>query len=276
MTFDQLEMLEAVVIHGNYKAAAEHLHKSQPSLSVGIKKLEEEFGVVLFDPLAYRSQLTDQGKIFYQWARQCLESFRNLSVVGQEMGRSRLEPKINIVVDPLVDFDSLKVIFETCVAPKLATELHLQTAILGRGMERVLAGEAHFAIGVVAKSHPDIESYTFSQIEMIPVAVKKVASQYQNYPQVIVSSPDSSGELTKGPKCFVSDHHMKSKLILSGYGWGRLSKFEIEGEFKNRKLVKIKDSKVRPISFDLHVMRNITKAMGPLGKKIWEDLRAEA
>lgn len=273
MTYDQLEMLEAIVVHGNYKAAAEHLHKSQPSLSVGIKKLEEEFGIILFDPLAYRSQLTDQGRIFYQWAQQCLESFRNLSVVGQEMGRSNLEPKINIVVDPLIDFESLRAMFETCVAPNLATELHLQTAILGRGMEQVIDGEAHFAIGMIPKAHPDIESYVFTKIEMIPVAVKKIANQYQNYPQVIVSSPDSSGELTKGPKCFVSDHHMKSKLILSGYAWGRLSKFEIEGEFKNYKLVKVKDAKVRPVSFDLHVMRNVTRAMGPLGKKIWADLR---
>jgi DNA-binding transcriptional LysR family regulator len=38
MTYDQLEMLEAIVEKGSYKAAADHLHKSQPSLSMGFKK----------------------------------------------------------------------------------------------------------------------------------------------------------------------------------------------------------------------------------------------
>ena len=73
MTFDQLEMLEAVVTHGNYRAASEHLHKSQPALSVGIRNLEEEFGITIFDRTEYRSQLTEQGRVFYQWTRQCLE-----------------------------------------------------------------------------------------------------------------------------------------------------------------------------------------------------------
>lgn len=273
MTFDQLEMLEAVIIHGNYRAASEYLHKSQPSLSVGIKNLEEEFGITLFDRSEYRSQLTDQGKVFYQWAKQCLESFRSLSVVGQEMGSKHVEPSINIILDPLVQFEFIQTIFENCLGPKSPTELKIRSEILGKGMELVVAKEAHFAIGTIHKSHPEIESFPFRKIEMVPVAVKKVADNYKNFPQIVITSPDSIGDLSKGPKCYVSDHSMKTKLIVGGFGWGRLAKHEIETEFKSKKLVSIKDSQVRPFNFELSVMRNITVPMGPLAKKIWNDLK---
>lgn len=47
MTIDQLETLEMIVEKGSFKAAAEALHKTQPSLSVAIKKLEDEFDLKL-------------------------------------------------------------------------------------------------------------------------------------------------------------------------------------------------------------------------------------
>lgn len=273
MTFDQLEMLEAVIVHGSYRAASEHLHKSQPSLSVGIKNLEEEFGITLFDRSEYRSQLTDQGKIFYQWAKQCLESFRSLNVVGKEMGKKMVEPTINIVIDPLVEFENIQPVFEACLGPKTATELSIRSEILGKGMELVKAKEATIAIGSVMKAHPEIESFPFKKVELIPVATKKVAENYKSFPQIVVLSPDSAGELSKGPKCYVSDHSMKSKLIIGGFGWGRLAKHEIETEYKSKKLVAIKDPLVRSIHIDLCVMRNITVPLGPVSKKIWAELK---
>ena len=273
MTFDQLEMLEAVVTHGNYRAASEHLHKSQPALSVGIRNLEEEFGITIFDRTEYRSQLTEQGRVFYQWTRQCLESFRSLSVVGREMGSKLHEPSIKIAIDPLIGFDKISPIFDACLGPQTATELRIRSEILGRGLELLIEKETDFAIGTMDHAHPEVESFLFKRIELIPVATKKVAAQYKSFPQIVVSSPDTLGELSMGPKCYVSDHSMKSKLICEGFGWGRLAKHEVETEFKGKKLVAIKDSRVKPIPIELFAMRNVTRAMGPLAKKIWAGLR---
>ena len=276
MTYDQLEMLEAVIKMGNYKAAAEHLHKSQPSLSVGIKKLEEEFGIKLFDRSGYRSQLTEQGKVFYHWARETLDSFRNLSVIGNEMGKHHLEPTLAVVIDPLIEFEYIQSIFETCLGPKSPTELKLRSEILGKCQELVLSEEAQFGIGMVTKSHSEIESFPFKRIEMIPVALKRVAESYKNFPQIIVTGPDFGGELSKGPQCHVSDHGMKAKLIVNGFGWGRLARHEIEGEFKTKKLVSIMDAPVTPFSMDLCVMRKKTRPLGPVAKKIWTGLKSRA
>lgn len=66
MTLEQLIVLKAVVQSGSFKAAAEVLHKTQPALSVSIKKLEEELGFELFRRDLYRPILTVQGEYYYQ------------------------------------------------------------------------------------------------------------------------------------------------------------------------------------------------------------------
>ncbi len=270
MTYDQIEMLAAIVEKGSFKAASESLHKSQPSLSVGIKKMEEEFGISIFDRSDYRPTLTDQGKVFYKWAQESLESFRNLETIAREMGTHEREPRITLAIDPLIEFEEIRPVFETCLGPLNPTELTLRSEILGKGLQLLLEGEVDFSLAPQLKIHDQIESFFFKKVEMIPVAARAIAKNYRSYPQVVVTAPDSQGELSKGPRCYVTDHAMKCKLILSGYGWGRLALHEIEGE---KKLVRIQDPVVKPFKLDLYFMRNKNKTMGPQAKLIWKNIR---
>lgn len=274
MTYDQLEMLEAIVEKGSFKAASVALHKSQPSLSVGIKKLEEEFSISIFNRDDYKPKLTDQGHVFYRWAKESLETFRNLSTVASEMGKNKVEAKLVVVLDSLVDFNEIQSIFQMCLGAKSPTELTLRSEVLGKGMELLLKDEADLTIGPKLKEHDQIESRFFKTIEMIPVAQKKIASSYKSYPQIVVTSPDTHGKLSKGPKCFVTDHAMKCKLIMSGYGWGRMARHEIEHELKSRKLSLIQDSIVRPMNLDLFVMRYKNHPRGIIAKELWKSLTA--
>jgi hypothetical protein len=109
---------------------------------------------------------------------------------------------------------------------------------------------------------------------MIPVGVKSVVEDYKKFPQLVVMSPETSGGLSKGPKCYVSDHGMKTKLILGGFGWGRLGKHEIKTELKSKKLMLVKDGLVKKVQFDLYAMKNKNLPMGPLAKKIWTGLKS--
>lgn len=273
MTYDQLEMLEAIVEQGTFKAASEFLHKSQPSLSTGIKKLEEEFGIVLFDRNDYRPKLTSQGKTFYRWAKESLDSFRSLSVVAKEMGQHQVESKLTVVIDPLVEYCDIHGVFQTCLTPQSPTELTLLSAILDNGKEMVLEEKADFAIGTLLTNDDKLESFPFRRTSLIPVAVEIIAHEYKKYPQVVVQSSSSQGGLTKGLKCYVSDHSMKYKLIQGGYGWGRLARHEIQQELDDKLLVEIKDPVVKEIDIDFYVIRHRHRPMGPVARKVWEELK---
>lgn len=269
MTYDQLEMLEAIVERGSFKLAAESLHKSQPSLSMGIKKLEEEFSLTLFNRDEYRPKLTEQGRIFYNWARETLATFRHLQVIGKEMGQGEFEPKLTIVLDPLVPMETLSPLFNHCLGPQSPTELTLRTEV-GRGSSLLLSGEANLAIATREKNDDQLESVPFLEVELIPVIHKSIAADYRKYPQVVVTAPVSPSELSKGPKCFVSDHAMKGQVIRQGHGWGRLARHEIERELKAKTLIRLPDPKVRPFTITLFLMRHKYKGQGPMARSVWK------
>ncbi len=77
MNLQQLEYIVALDIHRNHAKAAAHCHVTQPTLSMMVKKLEEELGVKIFDrgqPL----KPSPSGEIIIGRARQILQEIKNL------------------------------------------------------------------------------------------------------------------------------------------------------------------------------------------------------
>jgi LysR family hydrogen peroxide-inducible transcriptional activator len=73
MTIIQLEYLLAVVNYGSFSQAAERRFVTQPSLSMQIKSLEEELGVVLLDRTKKPVMVTQVGQIIVEKAREALK-----------------------------------------------------------------------------------------------------------------------------------------------------------------------------------------------------------
>ncbi|KTC40680.1 LysR family transcriptional regulator [Pseudomonas sp. L5B5] len=58
----QLKAFHAVAVHGSFTRAAEHLYLTQPAISDQVRKLEERFGVLLFQRNKRSVRLTDLGE----------------------------------------------------------------------------------------------------------------------------------------------------------------------------------------------------------------------
>ena len=69
-----LEQLVTFAKYGTLSRAAEELHITQPALSRSMKKLENEFGVSLFDREKSKIFLNDTGKTAVQYAEKVLEA----------------------------------------------------------------------------------------------------------------------------------------------------------------------------------------------------------
>lgn len=67
-----LRYFSAVARHGSIREAADELHIAQSALSRQIQKLEQEFGLPLFDRHARGVQLTSAGEILLRYARSSL------------------------------------------------------------------------------------------------------------------------------------------------------------------------------------------------------------
>lgn len=291
ITFDQLEIFEKIVEHGSFQAAAKALHRTQPTLSVAIKNLEVEFDLMLFSREGYRPTLTDAGRVFYGWAQQTLQSFRNLGAIGKELGLHEAEPRLSVVIDPVARLDSIQAIFSECLNDMKATELTLRYEIVREGMELVRSGEVDFAITPKVDDADDLETFAFEKVEMVAVMAtarmsdmgKVTANWLRGQPQVIVSTGIDTSDLTKqrglgvlnsGKRCFVTDHTLKRRLIEGGFGWGRLARHEIQDQLKAKHLTVIPSALAKGFTLELHVMRSKNRPMGPVARAVWARLKA--
>ena len=85
MTIIQLEYLLAVANFGSFSVAADHCFVTQPSLSMQIKNLENELGVVLIDRTSKPIQLTEAGRVVETQAKVALSEFYKVKSVVSEM-----------------------------------------------------------------------------------------------------------------------------------------------------------------------------------------------
>jgi DNA-binding transcriptional LysR family regulator len=96
MELMQLEMFVAIVEEGGVRAASERVFRTQPAVSVAMRKLEQEIGTPLFDrSKRYDYQLTEAGEALLRYAKQMLsvrkEAFSALADLGNlRAGRLRI------------------------------------------------------------------------------------------------------------------------------------------------------------------------------------------
>ena len=95
MTIIQLEYLLAVANCGSFSLAAEHCFVTQPSLSMQVKALEEELGVVLLDRSKKPVIPTEAGEVVLDRARETLRAYNNIresvaELKGETSGKLRL------------------------------------------------------------------------------------------------------------------------------------------------------------------------------------------
>jgi DNA-binding transcriptional LysR family regulator len=106
MELRQIEYVIAVIDEGGFTAGAEAAGVAQPSLSEGIRRLEAELGVRLFDRVGRSVLLTDAGRAFAGPARAVLRERRVLlDAVGAvrtlTTGALDLVALPTLAVDPL-------------------------------------------------------------------------------------------------------------------------------------------------------------------------------
>jgi DNA-binding transcriptional LysR family regulator len=79
-TFHQLKLFEAVARHLSFTRAGEELHLTQPTVSMQIRALSDQFGVPLFDRVGRRITLTQAGRELYETTRELLDAWAKLEI----------------------------------------------------------------------------------------------------------------------------------------------------------------------------------------------------
>lgn len=83
----QLRYLDALATHAHFRRAAEAVSVSQPALSMQIKELEGELGLVLVERRSGSVRLTPEGEEVVRRARRILSDVRDLSDYARHRGQ---------------------------------------------------------------------------------------------------------------------------------------------------------------------------------------------
>jgi LysR family hydrogen peroxide-inducible transcriptional activator len=101
ITLIQMEYAVAVDTHRNFAKAAEKCFVTQPTLSMQLKKMEEELGLLLFDRSKQPVIPTEAGKTIIEQARLVLQEAKKLGQMAKEV-KSRLSGELRIGIIPTI------------------------------------------------------------------------------------------------------------------------------------------------------------------------------
>ncbi len=106
LSIDQLNTFVAIAEAGSYTSAAEKLFRTQPALSLQIKKLEEQLGSKILERSGRRTRPTPAGDVLMSYAIRILELndevVNKLSVTDTE-GSVRIGVLEEVAIGPLFD-----------------------------------------------------------------------------------------------------------------------------------------------------------------------------
>jgi DNA-binding transcriptional LysR family regulator len=287
MTLEQILTIEAIILHGSFKAAADHLHKSQPSISMAIKKLEEEYQLILFSRDEYRPTLTNEGRIFYEKARSVLKEFRELETTAKQMTKGE-EVELRISIDAVSPVSVILKFLKRFFASHPNTKLMLSFEVLNGTFERLIDGDVDFAITPANEGEWDVETILLTKTQMIPVMKadliknKKVTDAVlRDYNQIILADSArrlpkvSTGVLEGGKSITLSEISFKKELILQGLGWGGLPVEMVKNELAKKILVPIKTTLIKERVMNIYLVRDHKKPMGPVARELWSKMSGE-
>ncbi|SHI30935.1 LysR family transcriptional regulator, hydrogen peroxide-inducible genes activator [Mesonia phycicola] len=101
MTLQQLQYVIALDTYRHFVTAAEKCFVTQPTITIQVKKLEEEIGFLIFDKSKFPLKPTDLGKVFILKAKTILDEVSELkNMVNVEL--DNLEGEFKIAVIPTI------------------------------------------------------------------------------------------------------------------------------------------------------------------------------
>ena len=247
MKIEQLRMLKTVAELGTLKTASETLFKTQAAVSKGIKQLESQLGIELFNREGYRMSLTIQGQQIYQLALMLLEKAQEIEDLSQHLNAGN-EAVITLAVNSTFDLTIILPALEKMQNEYPDTQVIIRQEQITGAVEALDKEQADLAISIVINETITNQKYDLLNIHqgsVFSVAAPKLLNRHQNLTkarqlekeyQIVIqdSGNQSKGQsfgVQTGQRCwYVNDFATKKMLILSGMGWGGLPKHLIEQE----------------------------------------------
>ncbi len=204
MNLLQLKYFNAVCETGTVSRAAELLHIAQPSLSVAIKELENEFGTVLFRRTHKGMALTAEGQRLWSFSRDIIERVGEAERAMRELGHEKKSLRLGI--PPMIGSLVLPEVYGSFLSEN--TDIILDIAECGR--EEMLRRLAEGALDMAFISHGDEKDTSLSRL---PVGTLELVAACAEGSEIQKNSAVTAKDLENIPLVMFKDGFFQTHEI---------------------------------------------------------------
>ncbi|MEM7444696.1 MAG: LysR substrate-binding domain-containing protein [Pseudomonadota bacterium] len=252
MRYSQLKAFHSVALYGGFSRAAEAILQTQPALSEQVRRLEQEYDVLLFHRERKRVHLTEEGKSLFLLTKRFFEVEQQIEEYMSET-RSAVDGTLRIIVDSAHHItDTLSrfrakhpdvfVSLRTGNTDEVLNELRAYNAEIGvvgsmdpgSGFETVDLGSAPI-IAFAAKDYlpPDVDGISLRELAGMQLVFREKGSKTRQK----LEEEAARQRLALNPTFEVEGREAMREVVASGNGVGFVS----EAEFGNdNRLVKVR------------------------------------
>ena len=287
MTLDQMRMLIQIAESGSVLAAAEQLHRTQPTVSVAIRKMEEEFDLKILNRDSYRARLTPAGEALYRQAKRVLQQADTFSSTARQLAIGN-EAELRVAIEASCPMPLALDLLRVCEQQFPKTEFLLRGETLWGALERLRDGDVDLAITPWLEENYALDSYQLATSQLITVSAPGFSERYSRNAlhlehlhaavQVVVRdssrkpSEASFGKFEAGRHWYVNDHQTKKEILMAGMGWGRLHRHMIELELDAGRLVPLQIADYPDtLDIEIRIARRKGETVGPVSSAFWEE-----
>ncbi|GAA5315791.1 MAG: LysR family transcriptional regulator [Candidatus Pelagadaptatus aseana] len=285
VSLEQWQMLSAVAEFGGFQRAAEHLGKSQSTISYGVQQLQEKLGVSLLRPRGRQAELTEAGESVLRRARHLLDEARLLEQSARDL-TAGWEAELSVCVDAIFPDALLANILEDFAPESRGAHLEIVSSTLSGTQDAIIQRQADLAIcgalpmgflgepvlpiefvTVAAPDHPLIErskAVTEADLRAHRQIVVRDSGQYRRM---------DAGWLGSHERWTVSHFYQSLQLIKQGLGHARFPRHQIEAELLSGELSVIELEAPVVSAFDCHLVLPKKDNAGPATSLLAEKIR---
>lgn len=202
VTLEQWRMLLAVVEFGSFASAADHLLKSQSTVSYAMARLQEQLDVAVFKQQGRKAVLTEAGELVARRARTLLSEAQALEQAAQELAAG-WEPEIRIMVDVIFPQQLLVNVLKRFAPESRQTRVELIEGSLSGTTDAIVYGRADLALGGVLPT--GFLSEPICQIQFVCVAAP-------DHPLVQLGRPLQEADLKQHRQFVVRDSGPRRRM----------------------------------------------------------------
>lgn len=236
-TLDQLETLLAVVECGSFSAAGRRLHRVQSAVSYTIQQLEHALGTELFDRSRRTPVLTDAGRRLVAEAELVVAQAHELSDIAASL-TAGIEPRLDLVVESIYPQQHLVQVLAGFAERFGATNVRVETALLGDVLARLEDGPAQLGVCNLAGGDvpAGLRAVHLGEVVLVPVCAPEhplasvdapqALSELESHHQIVHTEREparTEDQGVLGSRTWrVTDLRLKHAAITGGIGWGSL------------------------------------------------------